>query len=238
MRTDGEVNLQSVFSSSIHPRNSPVITQIREFAQCRADDIRKELSFVRSTGDKWILDLTHTSLFTLLAHWGTEFAEITAICDQSKPLEQDQSMFDIMIGRKERLFADVFEDEHPLTFNLTGPIELADSRVAHGIQIADAVAAAMVYVFSGADDDYATRWKELVPTIGCYGSIIPDHSEIDLGGHRAQLNALLLLELHERAKKGESLTEGISEYAQVAAEKLQTFPMWPNARLQGAIDSG
>ena len=224
MGTKDEANLQGIFSSSVHPENSPIITQIREFAQCRAEDIREELSSLNDSGvGKWILDLTNSALFTLLAHWGTEFTEVTAVCDPSKPLQHEQTMFDAMIGRKDQLFSEGFGEKHPITFNLSGPIEFLDSKTTHGIQIADAV-----YVFSGADDDHAKRWRSILPSIGHYGSIIPDRDELNLKDRRAQRNAVLLLELHSRAKKGVSLIDGMGEYVQLITQRLATDPIWHN----------
>jgi hypothetical protein len=236
MGTKDETNLQGIFSSSVHPENSLIITQIREFAQCRADDIREELSSLNDSGvGKWILDLTNSALFNLLAHWGTEFPEITAVCDPSKPLQHEQTMFDVMIGRKDQLFSEGFGEKHPITFNLSGPIEFLDSKTTHGIQIADAVAAAAVHVFSGADDDHARRWRSILPNIGNYGSIIPDRDELNLNDRRAQRNAVLLLELHSRAKKGVSLVDGMAEYVQLITQKLITDPIWHNPAFQGTL---
>lgn len=236
MRTRDETKLLGIFSSSVHPENSPIITQIREFAQFRASDIREELSSLSDVGvGKWILDLTHTALFTLLANWGAEFDVLTAVCDPSKPLQHEHSLFDAMIGRKDQLFSDAFGEKHPVTFNLSGAIEFLDSKTTHGIQIADAIAAASVYVFSGADDEHAKKWRLILPTIGHYGSIVPDLDEINLKDRRAQRNAIMLLELHSRAKKGVSITEGIPEYMHLVTQRLITHPMWHDpAKLKGA----
>lgn len=229
MRTKDETKLPEIFSSSVHPENSPIITHIREFSQCRASDIRNELSSLSEVGvGKWILDLTNTALFTLLANWGTEFDVLTAVCDPSKPLEHEHSLFDATIDRNEQLFSDAFGEKHPVTFNLSGPIEFLDSKTTHGIQLADAIAAASVYVFSGADDDHANKWRSILPAIGHYGSIIPDLDEINPRDRRAQRNAVMLLELHSRARNGLSLTEGILEYIQLVTQKLVTHPMWHN----------
>lgn len=229
MRTRDETKLTGIFSSSVHPENSPIIAQIREFAQCRSGDIRDELSSLSDVGvGKWILDLTNTALFTLLANWGTEFDVLTAVCDSSKPLQDEHSLFDAMIGRKEQLFSDAFGENHPITFNMSGPIEFLDSKTTHGIQLADAIAAASVYVFSGADDDHAKKWRSILPDIGRYGSIFPDFDEINLKDRGVQRNAVVLLELHSRAKNGLSLTEGMPEYLHLVTQRLVTHPMWHN----------
>ena len=226
MRTRDEARLDNIFSSSVHPENSPIITQIREFAAHRAGDIREELDSLDGTGiGKWILDLTNTALFTLLANWGSHFDELTAVCDPSKPLRQDQEIFTSMIGRKDRVYSDAFGESHPITFNLSGPIVFADSKVTHGIQIADAVAAAAIYVFSGEKDDYTEKWRETIARIGHYGSVIPDLDAVNLREHGAQRNALLLLELHSRAKAGKSISDGMADYINVVSRRLITNPI-------------
>ncbi len=227
MRSKREGELESIFLSSVHAENSPVITQIREFAQYRADDIRKELAAFSGNGvGKWILDLTNTALYTLLANWGTEHEQVTAICDHSDPLKEDQSLLGAMIGREDRVFSDVFGERHPITFNLSGPVQFCDSKVTHGIQIADAVAAAAVHVLSGTDDDYARKWREAIGRFGHYGSIIPDKDAVDLGNLDVQRNAVLLMELHQRAKKGISLIEGIPEYMALVTKMLRIQPIF------------
>jgi hypothetical protein len=236
MNTKDESSLEGIFSSSANHENSPIITKIREFAQYRAKDIREELSSLGDSGvGKWILDLTNTALFTLLAHWGTEFDEVTAVCDPSKPLQHQQTMFDAMIGRKDQLFSERSGKRHPITFNLSGPIEFKDSKTTHGIQIADAVAAAAVYVFSGADDDHARRWRSILPSIGHYGSIIPDRDELNLKDGRAQRNAIVLLELHSRAINGVSLIDGMPEYVQLITKRLITNPIWHSSSVHTGL---
>lgn len=222
MREKDEGKLSHLFASSTHPENSPIITQIREFAQHRADDIRKELASLSGTGTgKWILDLTNTALYTLLANWGTEYDELTAICDPSKPLQQsDNGIFQAMIGRKDRVYSEMFGEKHPITFNLSGPIRFADSKIAPGIQLADAIAAASVHVFSGGNDDHCIKWKPAIVKHGHYGSIIPDFDYVDLNAPSVKRNAMLLMELHSRAKQKISLTDGMADYIQFISRAL------------------
>jgi hypothetical protein len=219
--------LESIFASSVHKDNSPVLLQIREFAQLNAEAIKDELEGLKGTGTgKWILDLTNTALASLLASWGQEHDQLTAICDPSKPLREDQSFFNAMIGNKNRLFSDMFGEHHPVTFNLSGPLEFRDSKVTHGIQLADAIAAAGVHVFSGATDDHAKRWREILPAFSAHGSIIPDLDELDLNSLRTQRNVLLLSELHARALENKSLTDGMAEYVDMISARLQFDPIF------------
>lgn len=90
MRSKDLSRLDWIFSNSEHADNSSIICLIREFAQARVDDIQAELvSLMDSGGGKWILDLTNAALFTFLSCWGTEFDGLTAVCDYSRPLQDD-----------------------------------------------------------------------------------------------------------------------------------------------------
>lgn len=212
MRDGQSPSLESIFSSSAVKENSDVIRMIREFAQIRHQDIRQELeSLAEGDTGKWVLDLTNSALLTLLANWGLEHDVLTAICDESKPLQHNQDVFNCMVGRTDKVFSDFGGDQHPITFNLSGPIEFASSGSSHGIQLADAIAAAAVYVFSGAKDDTAKEWAEILVPQAHYGSAVPDTDELQLGLHRTQLNVLVLQLLHERATEGISLTQGMRE---------------------------
>lgn len=214
MRNMNEDRLSNLFSSSVHHENSPILKQIREFAQQRKDDIGRELETLKgsSTG-KWILDLTGSALGSLLAHWGLMYEELTAVCDESKPLLESSDFFDAMIGKKEEtIFVDSPIGKQPLTFNLSGPIVFANSKSEPGIQIADTLAAAAVFAISNPGDKLADKWREMLPEIARYGSILPDYDYLDLDKFSTRRNALILLELHSRAMKKESLIEGMQDY--------------------------
>lgn len=227
MRSRNTEGLEAVFSSSTHPENSPILIQIREFAQYRAEDIRAELASLGDDGvGKWVLDLTNSALFTLLTNWGLEFEQVTAICDHSKPLQHEQSLFNVMIDRQDRQFSAAFGKEHPITFNLSGPIQFADSKTTHGIQLADAISAAAVYALTNTGNDYVERWKALIPAIGHYGSIFPEFDTLNLKDLSAQRNAVVLMELHSRAKEGQHLIEGMPEYLHIVSQRLLSHPIY------------
>jgi hypothetical protein len=223
MRDMDEAMLTGLFSSSVHHENSPVLTQIREFAIHRVDDIKGELDSLRGgvTG-KWILDLTDSAIVSLLANWGLMYDEITAICDDSKPLMEKNDIFDGMIGRKgETLFVDTPLGKQPLTFNLSGPVQFASSAVEHGIQIADTLAAAAVFAISNPDDPFAKKWAAMLPEIGKYGSVMPDFEHLDLDEIPAKLNSVVLMELHSRATNKENLLEDMEGYVQFMTHALR-----------------
>jgi hypothetical protein len=221
-----EGKLENLFSSSVHPENSALINMIREFAVFRVNDIRDELdSLAGTSNEKWILDLTNTALFTLLADWGEQYDEVTAICDPSKPLSSQNTIFNCMIGRKDRIYSEFTGESHPITFNLSGPILFADSRVTHGIQIADAVAAAAVYAFSGEKDGCTEKWREIISKVINHGSVYPELDVIDSNNRNVRRNVYILIELHSRAKAGASLTDGMGSFINLITQHLMTHPV-------------
>ena len=222
IRNKDERNLKTIFSSSALTGNSKIMTHVLEFAQLGADDIRAELKALGDTGSgKWALDLTNSALFTLLANWGKTYPSITAVCDPSKPLQQSQGIFNAMVGRQgEQMFSDLIGERHPITFSLAEPLVFADSKTTHGIQLADAAAAAAVYAISSPQDEHTEHWRAIIAQVGHYGSVIPDHGELRPSDLRVQRNALVLLELHGRAKRGQSLIEGMGEYIQWVTHRL------------------
>lgn len=220
MRDPSDGKLSSLFAASKHPENSPIVTQIREFAQHRAADIKEELdSLCGSATGKWVLDVTCSSLHGLLAHWGMKYDAITAICDNSKPLQQSGDFFDAMVGNEKQLFGGFDGVKHPMTFNLTGPIDFRDSKSSHGIQLADALAGAAIHVWSGNTDDYAKKWQEILSPIANL-PILPDTNEINLRRPDARRNAVLLHALHDRATSGKSLIEGMPELIVMISRRL------------------
>lgn len=235
MRSMDEEKISNLFSSSVHLENSPILTQIREFAIHQIGDIRNELDGLRDgpTG-RWILDITDSALVTLLANWGLIYDEITAICDESKPLMENSNIFDGMIGRKgETLFIDTPQGKHPITFNLSGPVQFASSAVEHGIQIADTLAAAAVFAISTPDDPMAQKWAAMLPEIAKYGSVLPDFDHLDLEGIPAKLNAVVLMELHMRATKKKDLLKEMPEYVQFMSQALRREALGVGPRMFG-----
>lgn len=225
MRRPDDGKLAELFSTSKHPDNSPIIMQVREFAQHRAADIKDELeSLAGSSVGKWVLDVSNSSLHSLLAQWGMKYDVITAICDNSKPLRESGEFFKTMVSNEQRLRGGFAGNEQPMTFNLSGPLEFRDSKTCHGIQLADAVAGAAVHVVSGGTDDHAKRWRELLPEMSVL-NILPDRDELDLRLGKVRRNAVLLNELHHRATSGQDLIDGMPLFIAKLTQRLKLPPI-------------
>ena len=187
------------------------------FAMLHKDEITSEILGAREPGvPNWILDLTTTSLFHLLAAWGEQYDELEVICDESKPIKGDIQVFDAMVGRKDKKYFRFRGEEHPFIFNLKHPLILGKSDQHPGIQIADVIAAVTAKVFSnkyrGIKHPDDKQWIKLIRH-HIHDSIWPDLSEADLTQTKCFVNAVILNHLIDRSVAGKSLSRGIRQAA-------------------------
>lgn len=137
-----------MFSSLLLPIISPMLDLIKTFCIYHRNTINEELDSLKGNGvGKWILDFTQTSLVTLLAEWGQEFQQLHVFCDESKPLQEQQEIFDAMLNKQDKIFMEVEGKEHPITFNLATQLQFVNSKTYPGIQIADVAAGIFAFVF-------------------------------------------------------------------------------------------
>ncbi|PKH06694.1 DUF3800 domain-containing protein [Moritella sp. Urea-trap-13] len=227
MRSGDFGGLKALFSATKNPDISPVLELILDFAVMNKKSIVEELEGYAGEGaGKWVLDLTNTALFSILAQWGLEYDELTAYCDNSKPLDHDQELFNAMVGNTSKKFTSVAGFDSPITFNLKEPINLVDSKNAYGVQLADAVAAAFVYACDSKNqDEYATKWRSIIEDVVIYGSVFPDFDHIDLSRLEVQTNFVVLKELVARSKNKQCLLEGMPDFMAYMTHVLQANPM-------------
>lgn len=227
MRSGSFDGLDNLFGASAHPEMSPMLSHIKEFAALNRPAIAAELEgYVGSGSGKWVLDLTNTALFSLLAQWGRTYRPITAVCDESKPLTTDQELFSVMIGRADEKFVRVGNQEFPITFNLSGPINLVNSFEYPGVQLADCVAAAFAYSCDRRNnDDYALQWRRYIGSTVIQGSVFADLEYLDLDKLSVQRNALILHELIDRSRAREDLIAGMPDYVERITQKLMYEPL-------------
>ena len=173
------------------------------------------------------MDLTNTSLFSLLGEWGEEYEELIAYCDKSKPLDDDQDIFNAMVGRTDKVHMNYEDFKAPITFNLKEPLNLVDSKDFYGIQIADAIAGAFAYAFdeNKEEDEYKLKWKKMGETHLSQTNLFPDLSYLDTTSSEVQLNTILLRELLDRSQRGVSLTENIGFYIGFIKTQLTLTPI-------------
>jgi len=193
-------------------------------------DVHKEIIYDEIKDlPSWTIDLSQTSLHSLFSEWGINGSEITAYCDNSKPINESLDWFEHMKGQKEIIFTPFeLSDGYkaPITYNLK-EISMVDSKEYAGVQLADIVATASTYSIqlNQEVDDYIEKLRGiLIPKI-IYASVVPDYEQIDLIQKKVQLNALLFEELIQRTENKTPVLDNIEEYIFLIKEQLELHPI-------------
>ncbi len=216
MMNEDDKNLVHLFGSMDSENLSPPIEMIRKFCIAQKSSICRELSSLQNNGSsKWILDLTHTALFALLGDWGKEFNQLEVFCDISKPLQEQDGIFQAMIGNKERLILEESGKQHVLGFNLFNTIKYVDSKTFPGVQIADVFAGAFTYLFreasSGNSKNGFKEWMVILEKCVSPYSIVPDYEYVNLESDSTYQNYLILEEFARRSILNIPLLDGFCE---------------------------
>jgi len=213
MKTKDDDELLYLFSSIAPPSISPLLDTVRTFCIHQREVINAELDSLKGTGvGKWILDLTHSSLFALLSEWGQEYDQLHVFCDASKPLKEQTDVYQAMVNNEEKIFMELCEQENVITFNLTGLPQLVGSQSYPGIQIADIFAGASTFVFRENLKDnpsYPNDWILHLQNCLSGKSVIPDFEYLDIESLDVKRNYLLLEELTNRSIIKAPLLDGI-----------------------------
>jgi hypothetical protein len=199
------------------------LSHVGTFCVIHRRKIAEELEGLDGTPTgKWILDLTSSSLFSILAHWGDRHHQLDVFCDESKAL-QANDIFDAMINRSDRAYIRFGEKERLLTFNLARSPQLVRSGQYFGVQIADVLSSALRHALEHRDDAEAQTWlKDLMPSLSDE-SVWPDPKKLDLQTPEAFANGIVLRELIERSLQRENLFDGIPELISTARADFPDF---------------
>jgi len=214
--------------NSILTYKSNPLHSIGLFAELHRDTIAEEiLNFREARVPNWILDVTTTSLYHLLAWWGQVYESLEVTCDESKPIKGDMKLFDVMVGRVEKKTIRFGGKEHPILFNLSKPLSLEQSQNVSGLQLADIVASASAAMWSanynGLQETHFSEWRDLLVTGLHEDSIWPNLEDADLTNAHTFANTLVLHQLVERSLQKENLCSGIYELYHVALNHHRDF---------------
>ncbi|WP_315744331.1 MULTISPECIES: DUF3800 domain-containing protein [unclassified Bradyrhizobium] len=150
---------------------------------------------------RWTLDLSTSSLWSHLNHWGRTGKLLSVRCDASKPLQASVVGFtgdenDPGIKR-----ARMNHDPEPLGWKLLDPIAFVDSRDHPAVQLADVIAGTTVAFSSGRLPPGCDAIVEGITRHGHGHSILPDIDIVDLRNRTAAVNFLILFDLAKRAER-------------------------------------
>jgi hypothetical protein len=209
--------LEAIFPmSSDTDYRDDVLHAIGMFALLHKEAIKNEVLSFREPGvPNWILDLTTTSAFSLLAWWGQRAKELEVVCDESKPIKGDIRVFDAMVNRPQTSYVRFQNKERPFSFNLKSPLKLASSLDNPGLQIADVLASVTAHVwrntYRGIQTAEGRKWQVDILKHMDDDSIWPDFDHADLSTPGCFANTILLQELISRSIAGQDLFEGLPQ---------------------------
>lgn len=207
IRTKQFNKLEALFNELQNNKDDFITPMIIDFIKIHHKIIKKEIENL----PKWTLDLTTTSLYTLLANWNKDNDySLKVFCDSSKPLEYDKKFFNCFIGRKEKIYSPYIKTTVPLTFNLLEGINMVDSKTNYAIQIADVISVAYAYAFKNYDH-FSKQVKDIGEEFYIEGNVIPDFDYLKFEKSSVQLNIMILQELYFRSKNKIPLLSNFSE---------------------------
>ncbi|BDW96685.1 hypothetical protein MACH10_23700 [Thalassospira tepidiphila] len=219
MRSRNEADAPLLFETIDNDDESP-FSSILKFARGYRELIvsdNSNLDVVLPDQGAWVLDLSTSSLWSHLNHWGLQKLPIKVICDHSKPLEASVGDFsgDEHSAAMKRI-RDICGHSGPLGWTLDGPVLFSDSHENPSIQLADVVASTVAWLCSnrcpnGFQDTAALLDKHMLRD-----SIFPDNEILNIEERGPCLNWLLLFHLSERAAAGISPFQDLEAFIQTA----------------------
>ena len=214
MKDHDPQDLEAILSPLDHLSASDALYSILTFACCHQERIRQEIRTMGAmgSGPRWDLELSQTSVHSLLAFWGEEFHALDAYCDASKPIQSNRGVFDQFIGREDKAYIQLWENRLPsIVYNLSRTINLVDSKQFPGVQLADVLASSLAYALRNKTEDFSQECLTLAGA-GHVNCVLPDLKEIDLATEKAMLNLAILQELVYRSVRGRDPFEGMGDY--------------------------
>jgi len=193
------------FKDSIQSGQPHPFELIQRFATGYKTVIAKDNANIkRHTPDNgtWTLDLSASSLWSHLNHWGKQQQPLSVICDESKPLRATVSS---MNGSEESAAIQrikALTGKQQLGWELERPISLVNSRSHPSIQLADILASTAVYCFSNGLPEGMEETGRFLDAGMLQDSIFPDFDLINLEDDQPVANYAVLNELATTAEGG------------------------------------
>jgi hypothetical protein len=212
---------------SIPETSNRISEQILTFALGHREAILEELNAIRTMGPfgNWVLDVSSTSVDSLLCYWGEKFDELEVYCDKSKPLEALPSAFEWMVGRADKSYLTVNGRRRLMTYNLARPVVFVDSAVYKGIQLADVIASGLLYALRHREKAECLDWLQMFDAAGAINldSITPQTECLDLDRPEVVTNYTVLIKLIESTLNGHDVLDGMAEFISIVRRHAPEF---------------
>lgn len=155
-----------------HKTKDLVLEWFLSIVQKRPETILESITTGDDQVDKWIADLTTTSLFSLLSAWGQHGTITRVICDDSKVFN-DSPIVDTFnaIGKAQKRLT---VRDSVIGYDLDAPLEF-ESSVSHGgIQLADLFSSVIYYCLTHRTESFTREIFHIIDDTP--GMMLPDVS--------------------------------------------------------------
>jgi hypothetical protein len=193
-------------------KDNPLIL-FYSFCKNNMSEIACDIDFSSKTS-QWLLDLTNTSLYSLLVQFaGDSNEELYAFCDKSKPLLTQLEFINAFVGDKRILYNDLLGFRMRSNFNLAEPAKLIDSKDSVSIQIADCLVSSIYYSLVNPTEPFSQEIMKLADVAfdGDH-SVCPSMRNSSFSEEEIQLHFWLMKELSRKTDKTKKMN-AIREYA-------------------------
>ena len=209
--------IQKYFKSEGHPElfkgididsKDLVLQNIKEFAQINSHKCKEE--FEDYDNSKWILDLSVTSLVSILRILADENnIPNKVICDESKPIYADRDIFEHFIGDERDVYTELMGSKTRLTFNMKESLHFGSSHDLIGLQLADLFASTLNFALKNKEHEFSKYiFNELsLNIIGEFSVFFSPWKDFDYAMNDQNLG--LLLSMNKFGREGNDILDGI-----------------------------
>jgi len=170
-----------------------------------------QLDAVLPDGGRWVLDLSSSSLWSHLNHWGRTGNPLRVRCDVSKPLQTVAQDFTGDENDPGIVRARQMQHNVPLGWKLAEPVSFVDSRDHPAVQLADIIAGTAVACHVRGIPEGFNETVECMHHHILQDTILPDMDVIDLKQRIPAVNYLILYDLAKRAERGADPHHNLAE---------------------------
>lgn len=143
-----------------HRPNDFVLEWFLAIIQKQPDKIVNSMTTGVTEIDKWVADLTTTSLFSLLSAWGQHGTISSVICDDSKVFVGSPILETFnKIGKSHKRMK---LRESEIGYNLENPIQFGSSAEHGGLQIADLFSSVIYHCLLHRDELFTQEIFEMI----------------------------------------------------------------------------
>ena len=202
------------------PGADPASVLLRRFAALHKQTVLEELQ----SAPKYLLDLTTSSLNTLLGVLAPKLGPMLVVCDSSKPLAESAPLFATQVGNTNVEHFTLNGKTTQLTYNLAAPPALGNSADTPGLQLADVAARCVAWMARNLREPEGKAILRLIKDRTTQDLIWPTADMLQPGTERYRVNSAVLNELLRRSEAGEDLFDGLPEVVDRLVSAIRLNP--------------